>query len=478
MSIISISSTTSAIHQILNHCQVKKGKSKSRDATERLEGPIHVERCMRIVVVGAGASSLFVAYKLQKDFKNISLTLYEKNPAVAGSCFEPRVDWSSVYPPSEEIYDYFNLFAQTYNLHQYDEYHIHIKDTANDVVISDHCNNLINAGGALDHWCRPDIAGLDNYKGSLLHTTNWDETIELQGKHVGLIDMVSPAAAFEQRLFSEEEKSAFGNKSGALLEYQKAVENGLNGSFGLFLKNHRIQQEAHAYIHGQMIEKSSDANLLSKLMPNEYPVDVLICATGFDTHFRPRFLIVSHAGETLQDKWATDPQPYLGVAAAGSPKYLTILGPSSPIGNGPVLYRVETQVDWICRLIDQYQTTNMKMSAPKEEAVQDFAQYKDYSMSRTNRGDRCATALIWPGSTLHYVECMKNMRLHDFEITYAGNRFTWLGNRYSQTEFDETADWAYYIRDRDDSSPLSTAGRRKLFTKCGTVKERTMVKYS
>ncbi len=43
---------------------------------------------MRIVVVGAGASSLFVAYKLQKDFKDISLTLYEKNPAVAGSWYE------------------------------------------------------------------------------------------------------------------------------------------------------------------------------------------------------------------------------------------------------------------------------------------------------------------------------------------------------------------------------------------------------
>ncbi len=80
-----------------------------------------------------------------------------------------------------------------------DEYHIHIKDTANDVVISDHCNNLINAGGALDHWCRPDIAGLDNYKGSLLHTTNWDETIELQGKHVGLIDMGHQESKFYLR---------------------------------------------------------------------------------------------------------------------------------------------------------------------------------------------------------------------------------------------------------------------------------------
>ena len=60
------------------------------DASRRLAGPIHAERHLRIVCVGAGASGLLMAYKLQKHFQNYSLQVYEKNPEVAGTWFENR----------------------------------------------------------------------------------------------------------------------------------------------------------------------------------------------------------------------------------------------------------------------------------------------------------------------------------------------------------------------------------------------------
>lgn len=61
-----------------------------QDAAKRLEGPIHAERHVRIVVIGAGASGLLVAYKLQKNFNNFSLVIYEKNPSVSGTWYENR----------------------------------------------------------------------------------------------------------------------------------------------------------------------------------------------------------------------------------------------------------------------------------------------------------------------------------------------------------------------------------------------------
>jgi hypothetical protein len=61
---------------------------------------------------------------------------------------------------------------------------------------------------------------------------------------------------------------------------------------------------------------------------------------------------------------------------------------------------------------------------------------------------------------------------------YAGNRFSWLGNGYSQTELDTTADWAYYIREYDDGEWLSRGKRRKDLTKSGTVKGREVVNFS
>lgn len=63
---------------------------QERDAARRLEGPIHSERHVRVICVGAGASGLLMAYKLQKHFNNFSLVVYEKNPAVAGTWYENR----------------------------------------------------------------------------------------------------------------------------------------------------------------------------------------------------------------------------------------------------------------------------------------------------------------------------------------------------------------------------------------------------
>ncbi|ETS75250.1 hypothetical protein PFICI_13734 [Pestalotiopsis fici W106-1] len=568
---------------------------QERDAARRLEAPIHSERHVRIICVGAGASGLLMAYKLQKHFDNFGLTIYEKNPAVAGTwfenrypgcacdvpshnytwSFEPKLDWSAVYPAAKEIYDYHENFARKYGLFQYVRlnhqvigaywdnqtggYNVKVKDNVNGTVVDDHCDILINAGGILNNWKWPAIPGLEKYKGTLLHTARWDESINLEGKHVGLIGngssgiqvlpairdkcskvttfireptWVSPVQGLEQHIYSDEERQAFATKPSVLTDYRKDVETGLNGQFGIFLKNNQVNIETHEYMLGQMKEKLGDAYLESKLIPDwsvgcrrltpgvnylesltkenvqvvygeinevtergclcddgkEYPVDVLICATGFDTSFKPRFPVVSDKGENLQDKWAADPQSYFGVAAAGMPNYLFFLGPNCPIGNGPVLSAIETQADWMCRLIDRYQTNNIRTFSPKEEAVQDFINFKDYFMTRTVWQDPCRSwykprpdgpiTALWPGSTLHYIECMKDLRMDDFDVTYTGNRFAWLGNGYSQTELDDTADWAYYIRDNDDDGPLSTAGRRKLLTKSGTIQGRTMVNFA
>jgi cation diffusion facilitator CzcD-associated flavoprotein CzcO len=56
----------------------------------RLGGPLHSERHVKVICVGAGASGLLMAYKLQKHFKNYRLTVYEKNSEVSGTWFENK----------------------------------------------------------------------------------------------------------------------------------------------------------------------------------------------------------------------------------------------------------------------------------------------------------------------------------------------------------------------------------------------------
>jgi cation diffusion facilitator CzcD-associated flavoprotein CzcO len=117
--------------------------------------------------------------------------------------FEPKLDWSAVYAGSKEIFAYFNDFARKYGLHKYVKtrhqvvgsawnkekggYDVQIKNLESDQVMNDHCDILINASGILNNWQWPAIPGLEKYKGTLLHTANWDDSIDMSGRHVGLI---------------------------------------------------------------------------------------------------------------------------------------------------------------------------------------------------------------------------------------------------------------------------------------------------
>ncbi|KAI0015716.1 hypothetical protein F4780DRAFT_773363 [Xylariomycetidae sp. FL0641] len=579
-----------------------------QDAFRRLHNPIHSERHMRIICIGAGASGLLMAYKLNKHFENFRLTLYEKNPAVGGTwyenrypgcacdvpshnytwSFEPKLDWTSVYPPAQEIFEYHEGFARKYNLYPHirlrhqvvgarwdDEqcvWKVEVQDTTTTAAaaqrIHDECDILINAGGILNHWKWPDISGLDTFRGPVLHTARWDEGVQLAGKRVGIIGngssalqalpairaagarittfvrqatWVAPAAGLRQRAFGDAERAAFG-AAGALLAQRKAVEAGFNARFGLYLRGHPDHAATQAALAAQMRAKLGGAaagtELARRLVPawsaacrrfspgvgylealaapdvrvvfggvtaltprgavavggdgheTEYPLDVVVCATGFDTSFAPRFPLVGRGGADLREAWRAAPAAaYLGLAVPGFPNYLTLLGPNSPVGNGPVLAGVEAQADWVCRALDRWQTTNVAAFAPKAAAVDEFARWRDWFMRRTVWTDACrswykdgATGQVtgvWPGSTLHYLECVREVRWEDFDVRYAGgNRFAWLGNGFSQTELDDSADWAFYIREYDDDPPLSTAGRRRLLSKSGTVTDRQIVDYA
>jgi cation diffusion facilitator CzcD-associated flavoprotein CzcO len=117
--------------------------------------------------------------------------------------FEPKLDWSGVYASSREIYKYFDDFANKYHLKDYIKtqhqvtgafwnnttggYDVKVHDIEAGQEFIQHCDILINASGILNNWRWPAIPGLDKYKGTLLHTANWDENVDLTGKHVGLI---------------------------------------------------------------------------------------------------------------------------------------------------------------------------------------------------------------------------------------------------------------------------------------------------
>lgn len=45
-----------------------------------------------------------------------------------------------------------------------------------------------------------------------------------------------------------------------------------------------------------------------------YPLDVLICTTGFDTSYLPHFPIIGDQGKSLAEQWKDEVQAYLGIS--------------------------------------------------------------------------------------------------------------------------------------------------------------------
>jgi cyclohexanone monooxygenase len=86
----------------------------------------------------------------------------------------------------------------------------------------------------------------------------------------------------------------------------------------------------------------------------EYPLDVIVLATGFDaiTGALQRIEITGKGGKKLRDKWAEGPKTYLGMMVAGFPNFFLITGPGSPSVFTNMVISVEQHADWIAECIN------------------------------------------------------------------------------------------------------------------------------
>ena len=208
------------------------GQSKSKGKIPRLhisdnykviDQPIGTIRPVKIICIGAGASGVNLAYQVQRHMKKTELVVYEKNSGVGGTWFEnrypgckcdipshnyqfawePNPNWAEMFSPQEEIRAYLNHCVRKHNLMPYihlqhrvvaadwDEdsgmWHVRIEDMTRQTVFEDTCHYLINAGGILNNWRWPNIPGLHDFKGKLVHSANWPEHWDYKDLTVAVI---------------------------------------------------------------------------------------------------------------------------------------------------------------------------------------------------------------------------------------------------------------------------------------------------
>jgi hypothetical protein len=180
----------------------------------------------------------------------------------------------------------------------------------------------------------------------------------------------------------------------------------------------------------------------------EHQVDVIICATGFDTSWLPRFPFIAH-GTDLCDLWSPSNgvTSYLSVGIPTFPNTFSFCGPYGPLGHGSFMPLIEQWTRYIFQAITKCQVENIKSLTPKLRPSQKFRQHADLFLQRTawtspcrswfKQGKTDGQAAIWPGSRLHFLKIMEAPRYEDYDIEYHGeNMFEFLGNGFEVREFD------------------------------------------
>lgn len=182
-----------------------------------------------------------------------------------------------------------------------------------------------------------------------------------------------------------------------------------------------------------------------------------MCATGFDVSHRPPYPIIGRQSVSLSDKWASEPESYMSLACPSMPNYFIYTGPNAVVGHGSLIEGLNWVSTYIIQWLDKISREDIASVEPRQEAVDEFVTYGDRihktltwtggcrSWYKNNRVDGRVTA-TFAGSSLLFKKLIQDIRGEDWHIQYRSrNRFSFMGNGFTEVEADDTADLAWYI---------------------------------
>ena len=174
-----------------------------------------------VIVVGAGFAGMYMLHRLRGQ--GMTARVYEQGSGVGGTWYWNRYpgarcdvesmqysysfsdelqqewDWSERYAPQPEILKYANHVADRFDLRRDIQFDTRVERAEFDegtnlwsVTVADGktvtARYVVLATGCLSNARKPDIKGLDRFRGKVYHTGNWPhEPVDFTGLRVGVI---------------------------------------------------------------------------------------------------------------------------------------------------------------------------------------------------------------------------------------------------------------------------------------------------
>jgi cation diffusion facilitator CzcD-associated flavoprotein CzcO len=157
----------------------------------------------------------------------------------------------------------------------------------------------------------------------------------------------------------------------------------------------------------------------------EHPLDVLVCATGFDTtHLLASLDLRGRGGRRLADAWADGPAAHRGVTVPGFPNLFLMLGPNTATGHTSTLLFVEPQVRFAIDAMRRTAAAGARAFEVRPEAfdihnaaLQARLAGSVWSQCRSwYRTDSGRIVALWPGFTGEYVRGLTAPDWGDYQL--------------------------------------------------------------
>jgi cation diffusion facilitator CzcD-associated flavoprotein CzcO len=144
----------------------------------------------------------------------------------------------------------------------------------------------------------------------------------------------------------------------------------------------------------------------------ERPADVIVLATGFETHgFVAPMEVVGEGGRTLDEEWSEVPRAYLGLSVPDFPNMFLLYGPNTNGGTGSVIYTIEAGVAHVIAALRELDRRAASKIEVRREAAQAFDRELREALTKT----------VWhTGCTSWYLD----------ENGNDPNQWPWLWNTY------------------------------------------------
>ncbi|MGW4479023.1 flavin-containing monooxygenase [Rhodococcus triatomae] len=388
----------------------------------------------RVLVIGAGIAGLGMAARLRAagidDFLVLEKAadlggVWRDNTYPGSACDVPSVlysysfargeGWSAARAHQPEILDYLRTLARGFGDRiecgaevirgDWDE------DSARwQVATADgrtfETRFLVAATGALHLPKRPRIPGADSFTGPALHTADWDDSVDLDGRRVAVVGTGASAAQLVPEIAArvrtldvyqrtpawvlppmgtttprlpglarlgwywraEATAPAYAGSSSVSALLQRRALRHLRTQVAdpdlrqVLTPDHRIgctriirsdnylpalARETTTVVTDP-IERITSAGIVTSDGVTR-PVDVLVYATGFRVAGSLAALpLTGRDGTTLQERWRRDGvRTHLGITVAGMPNLFLLSGPNTGLGHNSVVFMIESQIGYV-----------------------------------------------------------------------------------------------------------------------------------